>query len=180
EYLGLEYDTPENRENKNADYFYDGHQFPFESQHFDSIVANEVFEHVFNPDEFLGEISRVLKNDGVLLMTVPFIWDEHEQPYDYARYSSFGLKSILESHGFKVIEQRKSVDDIRVIFQLINAYVYKILVSSNPYVNLFTTLLFIAPFNVIGELMGFLLPRNSDLYLDNIVLAVKMSDNIKD
>ena len=176
----MEYDTPDNRKRKNADYFYDGHQFPFAPQHFDSIVANEVFEHVFNPDEFLGEISRVLKNDGVLLMTVPFIWDEHEQPYDYARYSSFGLKSILESHGFKVIEQRKSVDDIRVIFQLINAYLYKILVSSNPYVNLFTTLLFIAPFNVIGELMGFLLPRNSDLYLDNIVLAVKMSDNIKD
>ena len=82
EYLGLEYDTPANRESKNADYFYDGKLFPFDSQNFDSIVANEVFEHVFNPDEFLGEISRVLKNDGIMLMTVPFLCDEHEQPYD--------------------------------------------------------------------------------------------------
>ena len=176
EYIGLEYDSPENRKSKKADYFYDGHTFPFESNEFDSIVANEVFEHVFNPDEFLGEISRVLKNDGVLLMTVPFVWDEHEQPYDYARYSSFGLKSILETHGFIIIEQRKSMDDIRVIFQLLNAYLYKQLVSSNPYINLLTTLLFMAPVNIVGEFMALLLPKNSDLYLDNIILAVKLSD----
>ena len=53
-------------------------------------------------------------------MTVPFVWDEHEQPYDYARYSSFGLKHILNENGFEVIEQRKSNNGIEVIFQLLN------------------------------------------------------------
>ena len=87
DYVGLEIDTPENRANKQADFFYDGCQFPFSDRDFDGIVCNQVLEHVFTPDQFLGEICRVLKPDGMLLLTVPFVWDEHEQPWDYARYS---------------------------------------------------------------------------------------------
>src|SRR6476646_4294470 len=59
EYLGLEIDSPENRAYKSADYFYDGKHFPFEDNEFDSVVVNQVFEHVFNPDNFLVEIQRV-------------------------------------------------------------------------------------------------------------------------
>ena len=97
-YIGLEIDSPENKRNKKADVFYDCKALPFENDSFDSVVTFEVFEHVFNPDEFLSEIYRVLKNGGFLLMSVPFIWDEHEQPFDFARYSSFGLKFLLDKH----------------------------------------------------------------------------------
>ena len=171
EYIGLEYDTPENRASKNADYFYNGETFPFEDASFDSLVANEVFEHVFNPDRFLDEAHRVLRPGGMLLMTLPFVWDEHEQPHDFARYSSFGIRHLLEKHRFEVLEQRKSTDDVRVIFQLINAYIYKKTVSGNGWLNLAATVLLMAPFNVLGEILGWMLPRNSDLYLDNIILA---------
>jgi SAM-dependent methyltransferase len=173
QYIGLEIDSPENRQNKKADYFYNGVTFPFQDGEFDSIVLNEVFEHVFNPDDFLGEINRVLKPDGMMLMTVPFCWDEHEQPNDYARYSSFGLISIVEKHGFQVIERRKSMNDIRVIFQLLNGYLYKKTVTPNGYLNLLTTFFLMAPFNLLGELLSKILPRNNDLYLDNIIVAQK-------
>ncbi len=73
----------------------------------ESVLCNQVLEHVFNPHEFLGELGRVLAPGGRLLLTVPFVWDEHEQPYDYARYSSFGLKALLEQHGFRVLQHRK-------------------------------------------------------------------------
>ena len=173
EYIGLEYDTPENRENKQAEHFYDGETFPFDDGNFDSLVANEVFEHVFNPDRFLQEIQRVLKPGGKLLLTMPFVWDEHEQPHDFARYSSFGIRHLLEKHGFEIVEQRKSMDDIRVIFQLINAYIYKITITKNGWINAFLILFLMSPFNILGEILGWLLPRNPDLYLDNIVLARK-------
>ena len=101
EYIGLEIDSPENRRNKRADYFYDGTRFPFPDCEFDGIVVNEVFEHVFNPNEFMMEVSRVLNPGGMMLMSVPFCWDEHEQPYDYARYSSFGLAATVEKQGFR-------------------------------------------------------------------------------
>lgn len=175
-YVGLELDTPENRQNKKADYFYDGSKFPFSDDEFDCVVLNEVFEHIFNPGEFLSEIYRVLKADGRLLLTVPFVWDEHEQPCDYARYSSFGIRAVLQNNGFTIVEQRKSMNDIRVIFQMLNDYIYKKTVTKNGYVNLISTLLLMAPFNLLGELLSKLLPKNDDLYLDNIVLAKKAAN----
>ena len=174
QYVGLEVDNEENRKNKKADFFYDGTVFPFREEEYDSMVLIQVFEHVFNPDSFLREVNRVLKVGGVLLMSVPFVWDEHEQPHDYARYSSFGLCSLLQSHGFEVVEHRKSVNDIRVVFQILNAYIYKITITKNTYLNLIITLLLIAPFNILGELLSKLLPKNNDLYLDNVVLAKKV------
>ncbi|UAJ71503.1 class I SAM-dependent methyltransferase [Synechocystis sp. PCC 7339] len=173
EYIGLEIDSEDNRKNKKADYFYQGDNFPFIDEEFDSVISNEVLEHIFNPDIFLSEVNRVLKPQGILLITVPFVWDEHEQPYDYARYSSFGLKHLLKKHGFKILEYRKSMNDIRIIFQLINAYLYKKTVTSNQYVNLITTISLMSPFNILGELLSKILPKNDDLYLDSIILAQK-------
>ncbi|MFA5385924.1 MAG: class I SAM-dependent methyltransferase, partial [Eubacteriales bacterium] len=113
EYIGLEIDTPRNRLKSKADLYYDGMHFPVENVSFDWVVCSQVLEHVFNPDVFLSEIARVLKAGGGLLMVVPFVWDEHEQPNDFARYSSFGLRSLLERNGFVIVEQRKTLTDIR-------------------------------------------------------------------
>jgi SAM-dependent methyltransferase len=132
-----------------------------------------VLEHVFNPDEFLAEIHRILKPEGTLLLTVPFVWDEHKQPIDYARYSSFGLKHMLQKQGFEIVSHIKTSTDVSVIFQLINAYLFKILQTKNPYFNLILTILLMAPFNIIGIILAKVLPNNQDLYLDNIVLARK-------
>ena len=108
-----------------------------------------------------------------MLLTVPFVWDEHEQPYDYAQYSSFGLRHLLEQNGFVILEHRKSMNDIRVIFQMMNAYTYKKTIRGNFYLNPIVILILMAPFNIVGEILGWILPCNNDLYLDNIVLARK-------
>jgi SAM-dependent methyltransferase len=126
-YVGLEIDTPMARQRGIADAFYEGTHFPFADGEFGSVLCNQVLEHVFNPDVFLGEIRRVLQPGGRMLLTVPFVWDEHEQPYDYARYSSFGLKALLERNGFVVEEHRKLLDDFGLVLQLVNAYLYKVL-----------------------------------------------------
>jgi len=174
QYIGLELDTPENRLLKRADCFYAGRVFPFSDGYFDSVVINQVFEHIFTPDEFLGEVRRILKPGGVLLLTVPFLWDEHEQPHDYVRYTSFGIRSLLERNGFEVREQRKSVADARVVFQMINVYIYKKIVTRFSALNVLLTVLLMMPWNLAGELAGFILPHNDDLYLDNVVLARKV------
>lgn len=173
QYIGLELDTFENRKNKKSDYFYDGKSFPFHNTEFESVIVSQVFEHVFNPDSFLNEIHRVLKPGGTLLITVPFVWDEHEQPHDFARYTSFGLRHILEKSGFEIVEHRKSVCDIRVIFQLLNGYIYKKTVTKNIYANMFITAFLMSPVNIVGELFSKVLPKNEDLYLDNVILLKK-------
>lgn len=125
EYVGLEIDGELARQRGGADYFYDGQSFPFDGGSFNVVLTNQVLEHVFNPDVFLSEIHRVLTPDGVLLLTVPFVWDEHEQPYDYARYSSYGLHYLLEKNGFRVFRAKKISSGSCVIFQLLNCYIYK-------------------------------------------------------
>lgn len=175
-YVGIEYDTPENRQYKTAEYFYDGNTFPIESKQFTSAVATEVFEHVFNPDEFLSEVNRVLKKEGTFLMTVPFMWDEHEQPYDYARYTSFGLKSILNKHGFEVISQVKTMNNAVAILQLWNEFIYKLFHSRSGILNSICTFLFIMPFNLIGLLLWLISPRSKDMYLNNVIIAKKIKD----
>lgn len=174
EYVGLELDTPENRLTKKADVYYAGKTFPFEPNSFDSVVCNQVLEHIFEPEAFIREIGRVLKTEGQLLLTVPFVWDEHEQPRDYGRYSSFGLTALLDRNGFEVTELRKTMGDIRVVFQMLNAYIFKNTCVRNPYLSLTVTLILIAPFNLAGTVLSWLTPRNADLYLDNVVLAKKV------
>ena len=171
-YTGLEIERTKENATDETVVLYDGKHFPFNDSFFDAVFTSQVFEHVFNPPDFLKEINRVLVNGGVLLMTVPFIWDEHEQPYDYGRYSSFGLKSILENNGFEIAEQRKSVTGYMAVMQLFISYWYKVLVVRAHLPFTFFTLL-ISPCTIMGAILGKILPKNHDLYVDNIVLAKK-------
>jgi len=173
QYVGLDIDSPNSRQRGVADIFYDGTRFPFDDGRFESVLCNQVLEHVFNPDEFVAEICRVLTPGGRLILTVPFVWDEHEQPHDYARYSTFGLRSLLERNGFRVLEQHKLLADCSVLFQLTNAYLYKVLHSRHRSVNLLVTAGLLAPISVLGWVLGRLLPDNPDLFLDQAVVAEK-------
>ncbi len=173
EYVGLEIDTPANRDKAVADFFYDGKSFPFPDASFDGVFASQVLEHVFNPDEFLIEVRRILKPGGRLLLTVPFCWDEHEQPWDYARYSSFGLRHLAEKSGFKVEIQEKSLADLRLLFQMLNAYIFKKTGSHKNIPRIIATFFLMSPVSLAGWALYRLLPRNDDLYLDNILLALK-------
>ena len=175
EYIGMEYDSPKNRARfKNIDVWYGGGAFPLENSSYDSVIVTEVLEHVFDPDVMLSEVARVMKPGGTLLLSAPFAWDEHEKPYDYARYSSFGLQHILSKHGFEVTEHIKTATDIRVIFQLTGCYVHKKLSWIRPYnVRMLFYVVLIAPLTVFGTLLSWVLPGNTDLYIENIVLARK-------
>lgn len=174
EYVGLEIDNDANRGNKKVDFFYDGKVMPFTDSSFDSVFTTQVLEHVESPDIFLGEIGRVLKKDGLLLLSVPFIWDEHEQPYDFLRYTSFGIKKRLEDNGFVVLDQRKTLMDARCLFQLWSTYFYKSYYIKNNFLRLFVTCLYASFFNCSGWIFSRILPRNNDFFLDNVVLAKRI------
>jgi len=175
EYVGLDVDNEASRRHAIADVLYDGRTFPFESGRFDAVLCNQVLEHVFDPDAFIGEMRRVLAPGGRLLLTVPFVWDEHEQPWDYARYSSFGLRALLERHGFRVLQQDKLLADASMLFQLCNAYLFKVTRTRWTAMNLALNAVLAAPVSVLGWLAGRVLPDNPDLFLDQVVVAEKIS-----
>jgi SAM-dependent methyltransferase len=174
EYIGMDVEqSGHSHQNEEIDVFYDGKTFPFPDNSFDSIITSQVFEHVFTPDLFVKEIYRVLKPGGTLLLTVPFVWDEHEQPYDFARYSSFGLSHILKENNFTIQSHIKTLPDIRVIFQIFNTYIYKMMFRKRLS-RIIAKLIFIIPNNISGIILNVVLPKNIDLYLDNVVLAKKV------
>jgi SAM-dependent methyltransferase len=166
QHLGEEFDK--------IDVFYDGKTIPFPDNHFDSVFSSEVFEHVFNLEDILDELNRVLKKQGEILITVPFVWEEHEVPYDFGRYSSFGIKHILNKKGFEIIEHRKSGHFIIVFFQMWNMYIYNLIKTNNKYINLFLNILFISPFTILGLIFSKIMPSNKNLFHNNIVLARKI------
>lgn len=76
---------------------------PFEDASFDTIMCTQVLEHVENVENATAEIARVLRPGGHALITVPFLYPLHEAPYDYWRFSHYGLRSLLTRHGLEVV-----------------------------------------------------------------------------
>ena len=77
---------------------------PIESQVADTVVSFQVIEHLSDPQNFLKEAYRILKPEGRILLTVPFQWHVHEAPYDYYRFTSYGLRHLFLQTGFGSIE----------------------------------------------------------------------------
>ena len=75
-----------------------------EDESYSCVVISEVLEHVYKPHVALAELNRVLVPGGYVTGTVPFFMWEHEKPYDFHRYTYFGLKRMFEENGFEIVK----------------------------------------------------------------------------
>lgn len=178
-YIGLDIEVSgHSHVNESIDVYYDGKTIPFDDGHFDNVFCSEVMEHVFNPDESLKEIYRVLKPGGKLLLTCPFVWPEHEIPFDYARYSSFGIAHLLEENNFEIVQLVKTGHFVEVILQQIIFYIFVLLPKKPGILYFILHQIFILPFIVLGILLNAILfwkLRRKELYHNNVILARKRS-----
>jgi len=179
-YVGVDYMSEgHDHANEKIDFYYDGHTLPFADDEFDAIFSSEVFEHIFNLPEILKELNRVLKPGGQLLLTCPFAWPEHEVPADYARYTKFALKDMLEKNCFIITTNDKSGDFATTIFQLKILYFRDHRIAAVPLLgklNLFGKFcrqIIIPAMNIYYSILHKIVPKRQDLYLNNIILAKK-------
>lgn len=105
-YIGLDFEDSLDSEYAlgKPDLFWKGDIIPLENESVDCIMATEVLEHCPQPENVLKEMFRVLKPNGTIFFTVPFLWNLHLVPYDEYRYTPFSLNRHLENVGFKNIE----------------------------------------------------------------------------
>ena len=68
----------------------------------DAVLSVQVLEHVRDLDGYLGEIRRILAEDGVLLLSTHGTWLYHPHPEEHRRWTRTGLVTDIEARGFRV------------------------------------------------------------------------------
>ncbi|HUL43480.1 MAG TPA: class I SAM-dependent methyltransferase [Bacteroidota bacterium] len=131
------------------------YELPFENESADTIGLFMVMEHLAEPKAAVKECSRVLKKDGVLLITTPQYWHFHSWPNDYFRYTKEGLRHICTENGLEVVEMRSMGGPFLVLFHVIN-------VNLRLYGGSFRRLLLCNPLITIFNFLDFLFFRHQD------------------
>jgi SAM-dependent methyltransferase len=156
---------------KTPDYFYDGKKLPFVDGSMNGVLCTQVLEHVPDSDALISEINRVLRPGGMLILTAPFLWEEHEEPYDFFRFTSFGLRELLMLSGFDVITMQKTTGLLEAVAQILSVYVVNNLSLSIRGWSRLLSLFVCCPIQIVGLLLQRLLPDQKKLFLDCVIVA---------
>ena len=96
------------------DFIADAHDLSvIPSQSFDVVLCTEVLEHLHSPHKAIAEFKRILKPNGLLLLTTRFVYPLHETPIDYYRYTKYGLRFLL--NDFDIIELKEETNTIETL-----------------------------------------------------------------
>ncbi len=83
-----------------VDFICPANKLCFSDEEFDTVFCTQVMEHVADYQGMIEETYRVLNKEGIAIYTVPLCWELHEEPYDFHRFTKYGLKDLFESKGF--------------------------------------------------------------------------------
>ncbi len=102
----------------------DGSPFrlPVDDDQFDIVLSSQVLEHVPEPGLYLAEACRMLKPGGKLLLSTHGVFEEHGCPYDFRRWTSFGLRLELENAGLRVDRMLKLTTGCRAALFLLQRH----------------------------------------------------------
>lgn len=110
---------------KLPDLLADAAALPFGNNLFDVVICSELLEHMYNHRDVLAEALRVLKPDGVLLATIPFMYPQHPDPNDYLRYTEQFLMHQLSSLGYFAVHTEQQGGFWCVLTDMVRAIVYE-------------------------------------------------------
>ena len=92
------------RDYSNLDIISDINNIPVEDDSFDIVLCSEVIEHITDPVKVFSELNRVLKKDGILIVTAPFNSLTHCAPFHYSTgFSRYFYEHHLPLNGFEIL-----------------------------------------------------------------------------
>jgi 2-polyprenyl-3-methyl-5-hydroxy-6-metoxy-1,4-benzoquinol methylase len=78
-------------------------ELPFKDASYDTVLVTQVIEHVADHQALLREAFRVLRRDGVLILSGPMYWPLHLEPNDFFGFTEHGLRFLMKRSGFAEI-----------------------------------------------------------------------------
>lgn len=73
---------------------------PLALRSFDLVIAEQVLEHLPRPLRAVTNMRQMLRKDGAILITTPFLLRVHDAPIDCTRWTELGLRYLLVDAGF--------------------------------------------------------------------------------
>ncbi len=168
--------------------FADAKKLPFKDNSFDIGLLLQVLEHVDYPEKVIREAARVLKPNGTLIISIPFLYPLHDMPYDWGRYTSTALKNFINASALDIIKIKSQGGFFEFWLLSLNTFLAKrirdIMLSNLnvPSVLLLIILIIFSPpiilinnlLVLIVNLIGSVLPRYPNYFpLDYLIIAKK-------
>lgn len=137
---------------------------------FDAVLCSEVFEHIPYPSQTFGELARLLKKGGKLIITAPYACLPHMQPYfHYSGFSDEFYKYHCEKHGLELVEIDVNNNMFGFLFQELKRA--STLIKSTP-----VKLLYYAMFCCVAPFIKLLMKTykgESPIHLGYHIVAIK-------
>ncbi|MGL6195939.1 MAG: class I SAM-dependent methyltransferase [Thermoguttaceae bacterium] len=125
--------------NRHADVQFTPNQpIEFEDESFDVVLSTQVLEHVKDVSGYLSECRRILKPNGLLLLSTHGTWKYHGHPEDYYRWTFWGLRSEITDARFSVENMSPCIGPLAYTTmlrtQLLRGFLTKYIPFSSPLV----------------------------------------------
>jgi ubiquinone/menaquinone biosynthesis C-methylase UbiE len=84
----------------------------------DLVLCTEVLEHVGDPAQALAEVRRALRPGGAAIVTTPFLYPLHEEPWDFQRLTRYQLEHSAGRAGLEIVELAIAGNELEVFATL--------------------------------------------------------------
>lgn len=117
---------------KQPDIIGDARELPFPDESFDAVVCAEVLEHVQEPAVVLREAFRVMRSNGNLLASVPFLFRIHAEPNDFGRFTQHYWQAVLNGLTFRNVTVEKQGLFWSVFADMARGHAEQLLLAGRP------------------------------------------------
>jgi len=80
---------------------------PVKNESIDTILLLDILEHIRKPEYVMQQAYYSLKINGHAVITTPFLYPLHMEPYDFYRFTKNGIEALANMSGFTIVENFK-------------------------------------------------------------------------
>jgi SAM-dependent methyltransferase len=97
-----------------VDVIADINSVPLSADSYDVVLCTEVLEHLPDTLSAFGEMKRLCRPGGVIVVTTPFMYPLHEEPYDFVRLTPYMIRRCAAESGLDIVELTTGGDELQV------------------------------------------------------------------